>query len=91
MTNNRRQPTPKKSNVIPYRSAYIPPSAPVPLLTIDRAIADGLCPTSLRQVAAANDRKSDRRQAVADNLRRIADKLELLGFGRVSVERKVAA
>ncbi|QWY83244.1 hypothetical protein [Rhizobium phage RHph_X2_25] len=58
-----------------------------PLLTIERAIADGLCPTSLRQVAAANERKGDRRQRVADNLHRIADRMELLGYGR---EREAA-
>jgi hypothetical protein len=58
-----------------------------PLLTVERAIADNLCPASLRQVAAANDNKGYRRQAVADNLRRIADKLELLGYGR---EREAA-
>jgi hypothetical protein len=58
-----------------------------PLLTIERAITDGLCPTSLRQVAAANERKGDRRQRVADNLYKIADRMELLGYGR---EREVA-
>ncbi|UYE95772.1 hypothetical protein HAAEEKHM_00052 [Sinorhizobium phage AP-16-3] len=60
------------------------------LLTIDRAIADGLCPTSLRQIADANlkaARKGDNSARLlrqADNLHKIADKLELLGFGRAA-------
>lgn len=83
MTNDNRRPARATAPAAPANQN-------TPLLTIDRAIADGLCPTSLRQVAAANDRKSARRQAVADNLLRIADKLELLGFGR-GAGKKVAA
>ncbi|RVO55186.1 hypothetical protein CN090_04525 [Sinorhizobium meliloti] len=60
------------------------------LLTIDRAIADGLCPTSLRQIADANlkaarkGENSARLLRQADNLHKIADKLELLGYGRAA-------
>lgn len=53
------------------------------LLTIERAIADNLDPTSLRMVADSNDRKGERRRLQAENLRRVADRLELLGYGRV--------
>lgn len=66
----------------------------VPLLTIERAIADGLSPTSLRQVAEANrksaagkngagrDARLDRQ---ADNLLAISEKLELLaGYRRAA-------
>lgn len=60
------------------------------LLSIDRAIADGLCPTSLRQIADANlkaarkGENSARLLRQADNLQKIADKLELLGYGRAA-------
>ncbi|WP_028753676.1 hypothetical protein [Rhizobium leucaenae] len=59
-----------------------PPAANsnVPLLTIERAIADGLQPASLRQVAAANTNCGYRRERQADNLFMIADRLELLGY-----------
>lgn len=52
------------------------------LLTVERAIADNLDPSSLRMVADSNDRKGDRRRLQAENLRRVADRLELLGYGR---------
>ena len=58
-------------------------------LTIERAIADNLDPASLRMVADQNDRKGERRRLQAEILRRVADKLELLGYGR-SVERRAA-
>ena len=58
-----------------------------PLLTVERAVADNLDPTSLRWVADSNDRKGQRRAKQAENLRRVADRLELLGYGR---ERRVA-
>lgn len=57
------------------------------LLTIQRAIADNLDPASLRMVADWNDRKGARRRLQAENLRRVADRLELLGYGR---ERRAA-
>lgn len=53
-----------------------------PLLTVERAVADNLDPTSLRMVADSNDRKGERRRLQAENLRRVADRLELLGYGR---------
>lgn len=54
-----------------------------PLLTLDRAIDEGLSPASLRQVADINvASRSARRLRQADNLYRIADRLELLGYGR---------
>lgn len=59
------------------------------LLTIDRAIADDLCPTSLRQIADANIKAARKGESArllrqADNLHKIADKLELLGYGRAA-------
>lgn len=60
---------------------------PAPLLTIERAIADSLDPASLRMVADSNDRKGERRRLQTENLRRVADRLELLGYGR---ERRAA-
>lgn len=65
------------------RPAANPPAANnnQPLLTIERAIADGLCPKSLRQVADANIAAGGaRRERQARNLYLIADKLELLGY-----------
>lgn len=53
-----------------------------PLLTVERAVADDLDPASLRMVADSNDRKGPRRAKQAENLRRVADRLELLGYGR---------
>lgn len=53
-----------------------------PLLTVERAIADNLDPASLRMVADSNDRKGPRRAKQAENLRRVAGRLELLGYGR---------
>ncbi|MEY9198732.1 hypothetical protein ABIA16_003848 [Sinorhizobium fredii] len=71
-----------------YRAATRPARLAPPLLTTERAIADGLCPTSLRQVADRNLRaarkegeSSARLLRQADNLLKIADKLDLLGFG----------
>lgn len=67
-----------------------PPANDNNLLTIDRAIADGLCPTSLRQIADRNlkaarkGESSARLLRQADNLLKIADKLELLGYGRAA-------
>ncbi|MBD9542900.1 hypothetical protein IB276_25985 [Ensifer sp. ENS04] len=58
-----------------------------PLLTIERAIADGLCPTSLRHVADRNAKTGPRRERVAAHLYALANRLELLGYGR---EREVA-
>lgn len=60
-----------------------------PLLTVERAIADNLDPASLRMVADSNDRKGERRRLQAENLRRVADRLELLGYGRRD-ERRAA-
>lgn len=54
-----------------------------PLLTVERAIADNLDPASLRMVADSNDRKGERRRLQAEKLRRVADRLELLGYGRL--------
>lgn len=62
------------------------------LLTIERALADGLQPTSLRQVAdwnenLARNRRGDivmRLRRQASNLVAIANKLELLGYGRAA-------
>lgn len=59
------------------------------MLTIERAILDNLDPSSLRMVADSNDRNGDRRRLQAENLRHVADKLELLGFGR-GAERRAA-
>lgn len=66
-----------------------PARAAAPLLTAERAIADNLDPTSLRMVADWNDRKGGRRRLQAENLRRVADRLELLGYGRRD-ERRAA-
>lgn len=70
------------NNNAPYRASNPPANNNQPLLTIERAIADGLCPLSLRQVAARDVRQGARQQRVADNLLWIADRLELLGYGR---------
>lgn len=70
------------NNHAPYRASAPLLTPEAPLLTIERAIAEELCPTSLRQVAVANERKGGRRERQAANLHRIADKLELLGYGR---------
>lgn len=85
--NNTRQLTPAASVRQPYtatrREAHI-----VPLLTIDRAIADGISPLQLRQVAEANRKaangKNARLERQAANLVSIADRLELLGYGRAA-------
>jgi hypothetical protein len=53
------------------------------LLTVERAITDNLDPASLRMVADANEGRGKRRAVQAENLRRVADRLELLGYGRV--------
>ena len=57
------------------------------MLTIERAIADALDPTSLRWVAESNEKNATKAPVAdyrlarqAQNLRRIADKLELLGY-----------
>lgn len=75
-------------NAAGYRATVRLPVTPAPLLTIERAIADNLCPTALRQVADRNlkaarkDGESGARLLrQADNLLKIADKLDLLGFG----------
>jgi hypothetical protein len=83
MTTRTLNPNPRA----PYRAVTRRPQPAAPLLTIERAIADELCPTSLRQVAAANDKlarkEGDARlHRQAANLTRVAEKLELLGFGR---------
>lgn len=59
------------------------------LLTIERAIDENLDPASLRMVADWNDKDAGRKgrnefrlRKQAQNLRRIAEKLELLGYGR---------
>lgn len=66
----------------------------VPLLTLERAIADNISPKQLRDVAAANSRAARdmtkdedgaaRRRRTADHLLTIANKLELLGYGRAA-------
>ncbi|MDX0897484.1 hypothetical protein GOD90_10825 [Sinorhizobium medicae] len=71
-------------------TTHHPTAANDNFLTIDRAIADGLCSTSLRQIADANlkaarkGENSARLLRQADNLHKIADKLELLGYGRAA-------
>lgn len=78
----RRQPAPQQ------RPA--PANTNIPLLTIDRAIADGLSPSSLRQVADSNMAAGGgRRERQARNLYIVAERLELLGYGR-GEERRVA-
>ncbi|PDT86522.1 hypothetical protein [Sinorhizobium sp. BJ1] len=78
------------NNNAPYRATSRPQLPAAPLLTIDRAIADELCPTSLRQVADANLRSARKGESSArllrqaDNLLKIADKLELLGYRRAA-------
>lgn len=65
---------------IPYQAANknVPSS---PLLTIERAIADGIPPLRLRQVAENNLNAGGRRRArQADNLIKIAERMELLGY-----------
>lgn len=55
------------------------------LITVERAIEDRISPRQLRLVADSNERnaKGDSRlQRQAQNLRRVADKVELLGYGR---------
>lgn len=60
------------------------------MLTIERAIADGIPPKQLRMVADSNERTATRFGAIVDhrlmrqaqNLRRVADRLELVGYGR---------
>ncbi|NKJ03093.1 hypothetical protein [Rhizobium sp. SG741] len=66
---------------------YVAPRRPlpaVPLLTIDRAIADGMSPLQLRWVAEANRKvangKNARLERQAANLVAIADRMELLGY-----------
>lgn len=58
------------------------------LLTMERAIADGIQPLQLRQVAEANRKtangKNPRLERQAANLVSIADRLELLGYGRAA-------
>ncbi len=52
-----------------------------PLLTIERAIADAIPPLRLRLVAQSNIEAGGRRRArQADNLIKIAERLELLGY-----------
>lgn len=59
-----------------------------PLLTVERAIADNLDPASLRMVADWHGRRNSLANRLqAENLRRVADRLELLGYGR---ERRAA-
>ncbi|MEZ2132529.1 MULTISPECIES: hypothetical protein [unclassified Sinorhizobium] len=78
----------RRDNRPTLRHAPVANDNNVPLLTIERAIADGLSPTSLRQVADANmSAGSARHIRQAQNLYRVADRLELLGYGR---ERAVA-
>lgn len=60
-----------------------PNRQPAALLTIERAIADGISPLQLRQVAQANrktaDGKNARLERQAANLVAIAEKLEQPG------------
>ncbi len=87
MQNKRRStpPRPAQQRHAPQRPAA-PYSAPMaanvntPLLTLERAIADGLMPGSLRQVAEANMNCGERRERQARNLFMIAERLELLGY-----------
>jgi len=51
-------------------------------LTIERAIADGVSPASLRAVAVANDNKGPRRKEHAVHLRALAKQLELRRNGQ---------
>ena len=52
-----------------------------PLLTTERAIADSLPPLRIRLVAQSNIEAGGRRRArQADNLIKIAERLELLGY-----------
>lgn len=63
-----------KEQPMPYRRTTIAVS-PAPLLTIERAISDGISPQQLLAVAAHNERnaKGNRRiLAQADHLRSIA-------------------
>jgi hypothetical protein len=51
------------------------------LLTLNRAIADGISPLQLRQVAEHNLKAGGRRRTrQAENLIKIAERLELLGY-----------
>jgi hypothetical protein len=60
----------------------------VPLLTIDRAIADGISPQQLRWVAEANRKsaggKNARLERQAANMMAVAARMELLGCGRAA-------
>ncbi|NTG85815.1 hypothetical protein G6L15_06585 [Agrobacterium rhizogenes] len=79
MNTRRLSPTLHQPYTAARRQTYI-----VPLLTIDRAIADGISPQQLRQVAEANRKsangKNARLERQAANLVTIADRLELLGY-----------
>ncbi len=74
---------PRQPYTAARRQTYI-----VPLLTIERAIADDIQPLQLRQVAEANRKaangKNARLERQAANLVTIADRLELLGYGRAA-------
>lgn len=73
---------PRRQTTRPAAPAPRPPANNnQPLLTIERAIADGLTPASLRQVADANMAAGGaRRERQARNLYSVAEKLELLGY-----------
>jgi len=60
-------------------------NTPPTLLTLDRAIDDGLPPEQLRMVAAWQPR-GKRGETIATNLQDIADRLLALGYG----ERRAA-
>jgi len=77
MNDNRRRPPAQRA------ANNNRPSAP--LLTLDRAIADGLSPASLWQVAQVNLAAGGyRRERQGNNLIKIAERLELLGYGRAA-------
>lgn len=65
-------------NKQPHRATNRPANINAPLLTLERAIADGLSPASLRQVAAANRKNGGHRlERQAAHLELVADRLEL--------------
>ncbi len=78
MTGQQRRLTPNSRT--PFQAAN-KNVAPSPLLTLDRAIADGIPPLRLRQVAESNFAAGGKRRArQGENLIKIAERLELLGY-----------
>jgi DNA-binding transcriptional regulator YdaS (Cro superfamily) len=65
----------------PFTATKRQPTPAAPLLTIERAIDDGISPKQLRDVARVNQNKGDRYdddrlKAQAESLRRIAKQIE---------------